>query len=139
MKQFPKWNRGGIALPECGKPYFGVAPGYRHGVTVRVRPHSNGTANAFPLLGIDRWLYLEDVIEVLDCADNYSKAVETALYRLRSILADNGLPDKRLIENDIKRILWYMTGSQVSGTTARKQVEEESDGNDVNGSVGTLA
>lgn len=139
MKQFPKWRTEHLGIPECGRAYIGTAPGYRHGVAVRVRPHSSGTANAFPLLGMQKWMYLDEALEILDCADNYSKAVETALYRLRALLMSNGLPDKRLIENDIKRILWYMTGTNVSDSVVRKQAEEQANGNDVNGSTGPLA
>lgn len=113
IKRFPRWHTTG-EFPEYGRAYIGPAPGYRNGVCVRKRPRTNGTMHTWPLLGMTKWMYLDEALDILNCVENMSKSCEVALYRLRSIMLEKGVPDKRAIERDIDKIQFYMNG-KISG------------------------
>lgn len=124
IKRFPQW-RTTSEFPECGRVYIGPAPGYRNGVCVRKRPSTNGTMHTWPLLGMTKWMYLDEVLEIMDCVESMSKGCEVALYRLRSIMLENGIPDKRAIERDIDKIQWYMNGKNSGGAKLADTIYNE--------------
>lgn len=124
IKRFPRW-RTTSEFPECGRVYIGPAPGYRNGVCVRKRPATNGTMHAWPLLGMTKWMYLDELLDIMDCVESMSKSCEVALYRLRSIMLANGIPDKQAIERDIDKIQWYMNGKTSGGAKLADTVYNE--------------
>lgn len=124
IKRFPRW-RTTSEYPDCGRVYIGPAPGYRNGVCVRKRPSTNGTMHAWPLLGMTKWMYLDELLDIMDCVESMSKGCEVALYRLRSIILENGIPDKRAIERDIDKIQWYMNGKTSGGAKLADTIYNE--------------
>lgn len=124
IKRFPRW-RTTSEYPDCGRVYIGPAPGYRNGVCVRKRPSTNGTMHAWPLLGMTKWMYLDELLDVMDCVESMSKGCEVALYRLRDIMLANGIPDKRAIERDIDKIQWYMNGKTSGGAKLADAIYNE--------------
>lgn len=124
IKRFPRW-RTTNELPECGRVYIGPAPGYRNGICVRKRPSTSGTMNAWPLLGMTKWMYLDELLDIIDCVESMSKSCEVALYRLRSIVIENGIPDKKAIERDIDKIQWYMNGKTFGGAKLADTIYNE--------------
>lgn len=124
IKRFPQW-RTNNELPECGRAYIGPAPGYRNGVCVRKRPSTNGTMHTWPLLGMTKWMYLDELLAIMDCVESMSKGCEVALYRLRSIMLEKGIPDKRAIERDIDKIQFYMNGTMYGGAKLADAIYNE--------------
>lgn len=114
---FPRWRPATIP-PDCGRAYLGVAPGYRHGLCVRVRPFTSGTMHAFPLLGMTKWIYVDELLEALDYGDALLKAVDVARFRLQDIISTPGIPDKTAVKKDLDKILFY------SGTKGVKRDNE---------------
>lgn len=127
IKRFPQWRTNG-ELPECGRVYIGPAPGYRNGLCVRKRPSTGGTMNTWPLLGMTKWMYLDELLEIMDCVESMSKGCEVALYRLRSIMLENGIPDKQAIKRDIDRIQFYMNGTMCGGVKLADTIYNEKKG-----------
>ena len=124
IKRFPRW-RTTSECTECGRVYIGPAPGYRNGVCVRKRPSTNGTMHTWPLLGMTKWMYLDELLASMDCVESTSKGCEVALYRLRSIMLEKGIPDKRAIERDIDKIQWYMNGKTSGGAKLADTIYNE--------------
>ena len=124
IKRFPRWRTNG-ELPECGRVYIGPAPGYRNGLCVRKRPSTGGTMHTWPLLGMTKWMYLDELLEIMDCVESMSKGCEVALFRLRSIMLENGIPDKQAIKRDIDKIQWYMNGETSGGAKLADTIYNE--------------
>ena len=124
IKRFPRWRTNG-ELPECGRAYIGPAPGYRNGICIRKRPITNGTMHTWPLLGMTKWMYLDEALDILNCVESMSKGCEVALYRLRSIMLENGIPDKQAIKRDIDKIQWYMNGETSGGAKLADAIYNE--------------
>lgn len=127
IKRFPQWRTNG-ELPECGRVYIGPAPGYRNGLCVRKRPSTSGTMHTWPLLGMTKWMYLDELLEIMDCVESMSKGCEVALFRLRSIMLENGVPDKQAIKRDIDRIQFYMNGTTYGGVKLADTIYNEKKG-----------
>lgn len=124
IKRFPRWRTSG-ELPECGRAYIGLAPGYRNGICIRKRPSTAGTMHSWPLLGITKWMYLDEALDIMNCVESMSKGCEVALYRLRSIMLENGVPDKKAIARDIDKIQWYMNGETSGGVKLADAIYNE--------------
>ena len=72
-----------------------------------MRPFTNGTMHTFPLLGITKWIYVDELLEALDYGDALLKAVDVARFRLNKIMLEDGLPDKTAVKKDLDKILFY--------------------------------
>ena len=124
IKRFPRWRTPG-EFPECGRAYIGPAPGYRDGICIRKRPITNGTMHTWPLLGMTKWMYLDEALDILNCVESMSKGCEVALFRLRSSMLENGIPDKQAIKRYIDKIQWYMNGETYVGAKLADAIYNE--------------
>lgn len=140
MAEFPRWRDASV-LPECDRPYIGVAPDARHGIVIWNRPQYPGTTHTYPLRGIKKWMYLDEAIGVLDTITSYKKGMDLAMFRLHDILNTNGVPDKERIRNDMKQIYWFMFGKKegltsycmkIYDTWRPRRNRNKGDGNDTN-------
>ena len=84
--------------------------------------------HAWPLLGMTKWMYLDEALDILNCVESMSKSCEVALYRLRSIMLENGIPDKQAIKRDIDRIQFYMNGTMYGGVKLADTIYNEKKG-----------
>ena len=81
--------------------------------------------HTWPLLGMTKWMYLDEALDILNCVESMSKGCEVALYRLRSIMLENGIPDKQAIKRDIDKIQWYMNGETSGGAKLADAIYNE--------------
>lgn len=106
-------------LPKVGEVFFGICPTSRHGVCIRTRPTQACSERCNPLWRVEKWMPLKEVIGACNKLTKYHEALRLALYHLRKIKVEPGIPNKAVLSTAIDNIEYLINKMETNDAINR--------------------